>query len=315
MLPLELYYLIIDHVLVQELQHYQHVFAPSTYSTVFQLLLTGRLFQDYIAQQDRYQRLRLWRLLNRIPRQFEPVKVAVGSADCFTILSVDMSTEKVITTVLDTKRTETFLVLQESTASIRKYWGSPGGQTVYTYPEQASFMALSSTRQAKRRHHRATSQARSPLLASRDSDDDAVSGCSGFLMGKHSSYSRKTTDSKKTDAKAYLNDETAAGLSLDEDNVNDGRIVIALFPLATFIRHVQWYATRHNASVWLWKRSARFFRGSNLDTLHRREFRYILDTQRHALIAWDRPSGSNIRFTESVLNSNVELFSKLLPTN
>lgn len=215
--PLELLYLIIDQVLDTELQHYHHVFAPSTPSTTGQLLLTNHTFSSYVKQQDRYQRLRLWRLLNRIPRQFEPVQLAVGTSSSFTVLSIDMSTETAAT------RTETFLVLQETMS--RSY-----------RPHNDQLVC----------HHKS----RTPL--------------------------------------------------------------VALIPLSTFLRHILSYASHHDASIWLWKRSARFFRGDNLDTLMQQRFKYILDTPRHALIAWDRPH--HYKVTENVLNSNVELFSKLLPS-
>ncbi|KAI8333562.1 hypothetical protein BC941DRAFT_454843 [Chlamydoabsidia padenii] len=220
-LPLELLYLIIDQVIESELQHYHHVFAPSTVSTTGQLLVTNHTIAQYIKQQDGFHRLRLWRLLNRIPRQFEPVQIAVGTMDAFTLLSMDMSTETAAS------RVETFLVLQEKTPPSRTY----------------------------------------------------------YAHDPHLICSRKQQQQQPS---------------------------LALFSLDTFLRHVLWYASHHDASIWLWKKSARFFRGDNLDLLLQQRFKYILDTPRHALIAWDRPC--QLKVTENVLNSNVELFSKLLPS-
>ncbi|KAI8096217.1 uncharacterized protein BX664DRAFT_323404 [Halteromyces radiatus] len=292
-LALEVIYLIIDHILESELQHFQHVFAPSTPSTVYQLIITHSSFRDYLQQQDRFQQLRLWRLLNRIPRQFEPVQVAVGTMDCFTVLSIDMSTEKITnipySTALDIDNdpnvTETFLVLQESTSSIRSY-RAHNDLLIYTKSSSGSY---------------GWGSQRKPII-----ETTTTSGCSGgFLKGKNKDKKIKKTDDDLGDI---------MGDTDNDSQKNEWNKVVALFPLSTFIRHVQWYALHHDASVWLWKMSARFFRGSNLDVLQQQQFRSILDTPRRALIAWDRPFRGNFRFTESVLNSNVELFSKLLPS-
>ncbi|CAO3581831.1 unnamed protein product [Absidia cylindrospora] len=334
-LALELVYLIIDQVLETELQHYQHVFAPSAASTAFELLATSHTIRNYLMQQDRFHRLRLWRLLNRIPRQFEPVQIAVGNKDAFTVLSIDMSTEKITNVPQaallgnDSGMTETFLVLQETSSSIRAY-RAQDDYLVYTKSRTStSGWGGGSQNGSLPRTMTATSLAAASTgvvaVSSSSTSTSTTSGCgSGFLKGKKA---KKDTNGMTNGANIGLYSTTCANVNGDNNNNNrssnsnsndnidsSGRITLALFPLSTFLRHVKWYALHHDASVWLWKRSTRFFKGDNLDLLLQQRFRYILDTPRHALIAWDRPYQDNFRFTENVLNSNVELFSKLLPS-
>ncbi|ORZ08940.1 hypothetical protein BCR42DRAFT_424317 [Absidia repens] len=306
-LPLELLYHIVDQVLESELQHYELVSAPSTLSTTYQLVVTHRAFQAYLQQQDRFHRLRLWRLLNRISRQFEPVQVAVGTMDSFTVLSLDMSAEKITnlphtaTAQPGSPSTETFLVLRESSASIRSY-RAYDDHLIYVHTTnrrrgrdgktatQTASIAMSVRDESSKRHRKGKSKYRN------HDPNDAL---------YHSSLRVNDTDDENDIGGANNNND-------DDDSSLPSSGTLALFPLSSFVSHIQLYALHHDASVWLWKKSARFFRGPNLDLLLQQQFRYILDTPRHALIAWDRPSQGNFRFTDNVLNSNVELFSKLL---
>lgn len=357
-LALELLYLIIDHTIENELQHYQHVFAPSINSTLYQILLSCQTFHDYVIKHEKYQQLRLWRLLNRIPRQFTPVEIAVGSKDHFTIVSIDMSTEKMIPTMYQHQRQhqqmntiETFLVLQETTSSIRSYFA----YNDYLVKTKLSISDKWNKRNEKRLRNKnknknnqidTKNDVRHELLmekknnkkqqVSRQRKDSIPSiGCSGgFLMMKSSKKNNaknnsqeilqqqqqqysQTGNSNNSNGKKYkdqkLQDEKEE--DDDDDEEDDDMVAIALFPLDTFVNYIKWYAMYHDASIWLWKRSARYFKGEEINILFQHEFRYILDTTRHALIAWDRPSQNNFRFTDHVLNSNVELFSKLLPTS
>ncbi|CAO3627132.1 unnamed protein product [Cunninghamella blakesleeana] len=320
-LALELLFLIIDFAMEDELQQYQHVFAPFTASTMYQIILSCHTFHDYVIKQEKYQQLRLWRLLNRIPKQFEPVQVALGEKEHFTIVSIDMSAEKIIPMMIQQhpihqhNTMETFLVLQETTSSIRSY---------YTHNDYLVKTKLSvSDRWNKRLKNKMNQHKKKKNTISTGNDDIRHE----LLMEKRKK--KKCRENKfsltksnhgndhsiKNDIKNnmdYIENEDNNDEEEEEDD--DDTIAIPLFPLSIFIQYIKWYAQYHDASIWLWKRSARYFKGEEVNLLFQHEFRYILDTTRHALIAWDRPSNNNFRFTDHVLNSNVELFSKLLPT-
>lgn len=311
-LALELLFLIIDFTMDNELQQYQHVFAPFTDSTMYQIILSCQTFHDYVIKQEKYQQLRLWRLLNRIPKQFEPVQVAVGTKDHFTIVSIDMSAEKIMPMMIQQQHhhlnhpnvMETFLVLQETTSSIRSYYA----HNDYLVKTKLSVSDRWNKRlKNKINHHK---KKKNNAVISTGGDDIRHE----LLMEKRKKKKNRengflmTKSNKKNDINYEENDDQ------EEDDDDDDTIGISLFPLSIFIQYIKWYAQYHDASIWLWKRSARYFKGEEVNLLFQHEFRYILDTTRHALIAWDRPSQNNFRFTDHVLNSNVELFSKLLPT-
>ncbi|CAO3600635.1 unnamed protein product [Absidia cylindrospora] len=214
--------------------------------------------------------------------------------DSFTVLSLDMSAEK-ITNLPHTASaqsapasTETFLVLRESSASIRSY---------RAYDDHLVYVNTATQRR------RCNGKTASLAAAANSIAISVRDGSSKRLMKGKSKYGNYDTS-------LHMNDNDIGGPNNSSFLPSSG--TLALFPLASFVSHIQLYALHHDASVWLWKKSARFFRGTNLDLLLQQQFRYILDTPRHALIAWDRPSQGNFRFTDNVLNSNVELFSKLL---
>lgn len=109
-LPLELLYEIINLVIEADVEPCQDILKWSSSIATVELLLVNHSIYNYIVQNASFHRLRLWKLLTWIPRQYEPIQLAVGISDTqFTILRVDVRNERI-----DAKQYENFLVLEEA---------------------------------------------------------------------------------------------------------------------------------------------------------------------------------------------------------
>jgi hypothetical protein len=116
-LPKELLYEIINLVIESDVDSCQDILKwKSEIATTVELISVNRLIYNYIIQSAGYHRLRLWKLLSYIPRQYEPIQLAVGTSDTqFALLQIEVRNERI-----DARNYENFLVLEEE--STNKKW-------------------------------------------------------------------------------------------------------------------------------------------------------------------------------------------------
>lgn len=109
-LPTELLFKIIDLCIQTDVKDNKDILIWTRHVTTTQLLLLNRSIYNYIIQNSRYNRLRLWKLLCHIPKQNQPVQLAVGVSDnLWTIVDVEVRNERI-----GTGEYESFLVLEET---------------------------------------------------------------------------------------------------------------------------------------------------------------------------------------------------------
>jgi hypothetical protein len=106
-LPSELLYAIINQCIEQDLKQCYYMIGPDAKPTTAQLVLLSQVAYSFIVQNSSYHRLRLWKLLCQIPKQVEPIQLAVGHGDNFTLLKVQVQCERI------SRNYENFLVLEE----------------------------------------------------------------------------------------------------------------------------------------------------------------------------------------------------------
>ncbi|KAI8384696.1 uncharacterized protein BYT42DRAFT_563355 [Radiomyces spectabilis] len=235
--PLEIWLHIVDYCLAWELEESQILLQQNSTSSIYALLLTNYTFYCYLIQHPLFHRLRLWRMLGRIPHQYEPVCIAVATPTDWTLLNLELRSERVYE-----NEEETFLMLQE----VEHY-------------------------QRRRSRRRADTLSKA--------DKDVVSPT--WIRRDMAIYGAQNK-------------------------------VIPLFCFHSCVQDLCRFAVVNRMSIWLLKQSARFFRGDNIKMLTNQNlFRCVLESQRYALMVWDRPNDEKRRFTEDVLRHNVELFGNM----
>ncbi|KAI7888432.1 uncharacterized protein EV154DRAFT_517900 [Mucor mucedo] len=109
-LPIELLLKIVDLCIQSDVNDNENILKWTRQVTTTQLLLLNRPIYNYIIQNSKFNRLRLWKLLCHIPKQNQPIQLAVGvSDDSWTIVDVDICNERI-----GTGEFESFLVLEET---------------------------------------------------------------------------------------------------------------------------------------------------------------------------------------------------------
>lgn len=109
-IPFELLYKIINACLKSDVEKSKDILVWNEEITTVELLLLNKLTYNYVIQNAHYHRLRLWKLLSRIPKQYQPVQLAVGISDTlWTIVDVEVRNERI-----GMNEYENFLVLEET---------------------------------------------------------------------------------------------------------------------------------------------------------------------------------------------------------
>ncbi|KAL0075516.1 hypothetical protein J3Q64DRAFT_1775421 [Phycomyces blakesleeanus] len=242
MLPLELILRIVDTCLDNELELYSTLTRKPQHNSycIHALLQTNTQLNYYVSQHPMFHRLKMFRVLNRILHQTEPVPIAIYTTHDWTLLHLDWTIER-----LQTDKHESFLVANEA--------------RVY----------------------------------------------------------------KKTRRWSRYN-----------NTIYDKSVPLMSCEYHVFVDNLCKFAYQNSFSVWLWKSSPSFFKGNNMRLLtHKpphsticgskcwnchfvqlpkaRPFKLIAENQGYTLMAWDRPTKDNRRFTEDVLRCNIELFGNL----
>ncbi|KAI8646521.1 hypothetical protein BD408DRAFT_409811 [Parasitella parasitica] len=109
LLPLELYFKIIDACIKRDIQSCRDILnlEPNSTVTTSQLVLLNHCTNNYIIHNAKYHRLRLWKLLLHIRK--EPIQIAIGVSrtNQWTLVYVDIHTQYIRT------KEEHFIVINE----------------------------------------------------------------------------------------------------------------------------------------------------------------------------------------------------------
>ena len=110
-LPLELVHKIIVYCLERDVRSSQDILVWTKPMATLELLFLNRGIYNFIVQHKEFNKLRLWKLLCKIPRQYKAIQLATGISDhSWTILDIEVRNERV-----GSNKYENFLVLEEAT--------------------------------------------------------------------------------------------------------------------------------------------------------------------------------------------------------
>lgn len=116
-LPIELLLKIIELCIQSDVNDNKDILKWTRQVPTIQLLLLNRSIYNFIIQNSSFNRLRLWKQLCHIPKQNQPIQIAVGVSDkLWTIVDVDIRNERI-----GTGEFESFLVLEET----MKFYSKP----------------------------------------------------------------------------------------------------------------------------------------------------------------------------------------------
>lgn len=115
--PFELLFEIINLCIESDVKSSKDILVWNGDITTVELLLLNKSVYNYIIQNAQYNRLRLWKLLCHIPKQYQPIQLAVGISDTlWTIVDVEVRNERIAM-----NEYENFLVLEET----MKFYAKP----------------------------------------------------------------------------------------------------------------------------------------------------------------------------------------------
>lgn len=143
-LPFELLFQIIDLCIEEDLKQRQYILNSGFRPTTGQVVLLNQGAYTYTVQNSNYHKLRLWTHLCQLPKQDDPIQLAVGNSQHrFTILKVEVESERV-----DDVHHETFLAFEEvmkrhcdpNKWSMQTTYIQQGKKTILPYFEVEGFL-------------------------------------------------------------------------------------------------------------------------------------------------------------------------------